>query len=83
MKLLAKEELSDIHKDFISELDKFRKPVKNLPEGDDRVRIIKIIKDARTDNGNGIVNSRNLSKLIKEKFNFDISKTTVVEWSKL
>jgi len=83
MKLLAKEELSDIHKDFMFELDKFRKPVKNLPEGDDRVRIIKIIKDARTDNGNGIVNSRNLSKLIKEKFDFDISKTTVVEWSKL
>jgi len=80
---LAKEELSDIHTEFMSELNKYRNPQPKHPETEEeKARIIKIIKDARTDNGEGVVSTRRLSIEIEKEFGYKISHTTISEWEK-
>ena len=80
---MTDKELGKIHDDMMQELNQYRKTLPNHPEGDDKVRIIKIIKEARTDNGNGVVSARRLSKEIEKKFGYQIGRTTISEWEKL
>ena len=80
---LAKEELSDIHKDWMEELDKHRKPPQTKLSDEEKAPVIKYIKEGVKDNGNGVVDYRTLVILIKKRFGYKISRTTVGEWRKL
>jgi len=76
---LAKKELSDIHNDWMEELDKHRKI--EIPP-DVKAEIIEYIKKGRTNNGEGVVSLERLSRLIKERFKFTVCSTTINKWSK-
>jgi len=84
---LAKEELSDIHDDWIAELEKERQPLKliNCPP-EVKEKINQFVHRFQTDN-NGIVGFLRLSETIREhKEYFDghhPGKTTLQDWYKV
>lgn len=82
---LAKEELSEIHDDWMQELDEHRKPEQVIRKitDEEKASIIKFIKDGLKDNGKGTVTCRTLAVLIEKRFGYKMSKTTVSEWGKL
>jgi len=85
MMALSKKELSEIHDDWMQELDEHRKPeqvIRKITE-EERATIIEYIKDGQKDTGKGTVRCRVLAVLIEKRFGYKISKTTVSEWGKL
>ncbi len=64
--------------DWQAELDACRKI--EIPP-DVKKKIIKYIKDARTDTGKGVVAYGQLSKLIEKRFEFKVCSSAVREWN--
>lgn len=69
---------------FMSGLEQYRKHEPTHPETEEeKAGIVEIIKNARKDNGNGIVSTRKLSEEIEREFGYKISRTTIGQWEKL
>jgi len=80
---LAKKELSDIHQDWIDELDALRKPeVVYLKDVKEREEILEYVKLARTQIGKGVVSFPILSDLIEKRFGYRFTKSSINEWMK-
>jgi len=79
MMALSKKELSEIHDDWLEELDEHRNPEQRIRKltDEEKAPIIKYIKDGLKDNGKGVVNHQTLAMLIEKRFGYKISKTTV------
>jgi len=80
--MLAKKELSDIHRDWMQEIEEHRKPEQIKLTDKEKASVIEFIKLARTNNGNGVVPFRDLSKVIEKKFGHRVSRTTLHDWAK-
>ena len=80
---LAKKELSDIHRDWIEELDKFRKKeVVYLKDVEESEEILEYVKLARAGTGKGVVSFRILSDLIEKRFGHRFTKSAIMDWLK-
>jgi len=80
---MNKEDLADIHIDWIEELDKLRKPaltlLSNLPQ-EEQDNIKKYVDIARSENGNGVVPFKTLAEQIEKRFGYKFSGRTISDW---
>jgi len=80
--MLAKKEISDIHKDWLQELEEHRKPEQIKLTGEEKASVIEFTKLARTNYGSGVVSFRTISKLVEKKLGHKVGRTTLNEWVK-